>query len=73
MKVLEKIYSVPEAARRLQYSEYSVYKLLNSRTLDGNRVGNRWRSTESSILAFLKGGGGSSGAVESGTEERQAA
>lgn len=48
-----RVLSVTQAVERTGISRDSIYRLLESGELPGNRIGNRWRVSEAGLAAWI--------------------
>jgi excisionase family DNA binding protein len=56
----ESVYDIPGLAQRLHCGTTSAYRLVREKRIRSCRVGSLWRVTESAVMDFLRGEGGSS-------------
>lgn len=50
---MDKIYTVTELAIYLSLSEKTILRKLNSRELEGSKIGHQWRITQSQLDEYL--------------------
>jgi excisionase family DNA binding protein len=50
---MNEILTVPEIADHLKVNEKTVYRLLNTSTIRGFKVGNQWRVLKDDLLKFI--------------------